>query len=391
MNKLIFLLCAFIMATSTNLRSQDYERYVHLLDTTIYSTNLGYEKSLTITVPFEWQEGMEKSYPVVVIFDRQNPRSHQFIIKTIDYLTSNEQMPSCVIVGIASKGVAEVNGETIYPRYLETLLEGQKDESFGAENERFIFDEILPLMEEEFQASKFRTLIGHSRYGYFTTYLFAKRYNDLNAVVSLSPFMFEKGVNLVDTMEQAFAHSAKNTKYYRYGVGNDYPEQFMEMDSMLQATEHPSFNTKGALFPTAEHNATPGLIIGPALYGVFEFWAGQQQSFFDLDIDDFDPENSAVEAHYGHRLPNSLGVLNGMGWQYYNEGQFEKAIKAWKIFAQEYPNFSEVYLYLADAQKQLGLDYSRNLEQFQTSFEHTKFYLEDERKELEEEFNLFDK
>ena len=391
MNRLIFLMSAALSLGSSDLIAQDYERYVHLKDTTIYSNNLGYDKSISITVPFEWQEGMDKSYPVVVVFDRQNPRSHQFILQTIDYLTSNEQMPSCVIVGIASKEYEEVDGVEIYPRYLETLLEGQHDDALGAENERFVFDEVLPLMEQDYQASKFRTLIGHSRYGNFTTYLFATRNQDLNAVISLSPFMLQKGVNLVDTMEQTFAHSAKKTKYYRYGIGNDYPEQFVEMDSMLQAADHPKYNTKGVLFPSADHNVTPGLTIGPALYEVFEFWAGQQRTFFDRDIEDFDPDNSAVEAHYGQKLPNSLGVLNGMGWQYFNEGQFDKAITAWNIFANEYPNFSEVYLYIAEAQKNMGIDNSESLEQFEESFKFTKIYLEEERLELEAEYKALGK
>lgn len=389
MNKLIVLFSFLILGSS--LSSQDYERYVHLLDTTVYSTNLGYEKSLTITVPFEWQKGMEKSYPVVVIFDRQNPRSHQYILNTIDYLTSNEQMPSCVIVGIESEQYIDIDGEEVYPRYLETLLEGQSEHTLGMENENFLFNEILPLMEGQFQASKFRTLIGHSRYGYFTTYLFAKRHNDLNAVVSLSPFMLEKGVNLVDTMEQIFAHSAKHTKYYRYGIGNDYPEDFMEMDSMLLAKDHATFDIKGVLFPGADHNATPGLTIAPALYDIFEFWVRQQQSFFEIDIEDFDPENSTVEAHYGQKLPNSLGVLNGMGWQYFNEYHFEKAIKTWNIFAQEYPNFSEVYLYIADAQKRMEVDCSESLNQFQKSFKHSEIYTKEERKELEEEYDTLAK
>jgi hypothetical protein len=192
-------------------------------------------------------------------------------------------------------------------------------------------------------------------------------------------------------MEQIFAHSAKHTKYYRYGIGNDYPEDFMEMDSMLLAKDHATFDIKGVLFPGADHNATPGLTIAPALYDIFEFWVRQQQSFFEIDIEDFDPENSAVEAHYGQKLPNSLGVLNGMGWQYFNEYHFEKAIKTWNIFAQEYPNFSEVYLYIADAQKRMEVDCSESLNQFQKSFKHSEIYTKEERKELEEEYDTLAK
>ncbi len=388
MNKSLSLLVLFFLAYA-NVGAQEYERYVHLLDTTVFSKNLGYDKDITITVPFEWQAGMEKSYPIIVVFDRQNPRSHQYIINTIDYLTSNEQMPSSIIVGIASEGYIEHNGEEIYPRYLETLIEGQKERTLGTENEKFIFDEILPWMERDFQASKFRTLIGHSRYGYFTSYWLAKRSQDLNAVISMSPFMLQNGVNLVDTIKETFALVADHTTYYRYAIGNDYPEQFPDLDSTMNALDNPSFDSKGFLFPDADHNATPGLLISQALYDIFAFWAREQQSLFKRDLSLFDPENTDSKAHYGHRLPLSLGILNGAGWERFNEEQFDKAIRAWTLFADEYPNYSEVYLSIALAQKEMGVDYSQALAQFQKSFATTTILTEEERAILEIDFNSF--
>lgn len=82
-----FLLLIFIF--SNNLFGQDYERYKKLLDTTITSKHLGFDKNITITVPFEWQKNTNRDFPLIIIFDRQNTRSHNFILNTIDYLSSN--------------------------------------------------------------------------------------------------------------------------------------------------------------------------------------------------------------------------------------------------------------------------------------------------------------
>ena len=170
---LLFLFC------SIQLFSQKYESYKKLTDTTISSLNLGYNKNISVIVPKDWQQNLEKTYPLTIIFDRQNKRSNQFIINTIDYLTINDQMPASIIVSVDSEQMK---------RTKETLHRKTNPSGMAEENELFIFNELIPFIEKNYKASKFRVLIGHSRYGYLTTYLFEKRLNQLNGIISLSPF-----------------------------------------------------------------------------------------------------------------------------------------------------------------------------------------------------------
>jgi enterochelin esterase-like enzyme len=176
MKKTVYLLL-LILICSTNIFGQDYERYKKILDTTITSKHLGFDKNITITVPFEWQKDLNRDFPLIIIFDRQNQRSHNFILNTIDYLTSNEQMPSAIIISVES--------EQKY-RYLETLHKASSEKGLAEENEKFLFDELIPLAEKQYNASPFRLFIGHSRYGYFTSSLLMSSINDLNGVISLS-------------------------------------------------------------------------------------------------------------------------------------------------------------------------------------------------------------
>ena len=60
-------------------------------------------------------------------------------------------------------------------RTKETLHRKTNPSGMAEENELFIFNELIPFIEKNYKASKFRVLIGHSRYGYLTTYLFEKR------------------------------------------------------------------------------------------------------------------------------------------------------------------------------------------------------------------------
>lgn len=385
MIRLTKTLILFLILTSLNLFGQDYERYKKLIDTTISSKYLGFDKNITITVPFEWQKDLNRDFPVIIVFDRQNQRSHNYILNTIDYLTSNEQMPSAIIISVES--------EQRY-RLLETLHKTSNEKGLLEENEKFIFDELLPFAENQYKASPFRLFIGHSRYGYFTTSLLFSKANELSGVISLSPFFTQKNVSLVDSIGTLENQQFSSNKYYSFGIGNDYPDDFVKMDSVVKQFKNPRLNTKGLLFKEAEHNVTPGLAIGASLYEIFEDWSRVQSKYFSNGEKQLTIINSLEEEitdNYGSELAFSLGTLNGKGWYFYGEQEYEKAIEAWKIMLESYPNFSEGYLYIVEAQIQLKEDTSDTKENFIQSLTNSDIYSENEKSELKKELDSLNK
>ena len=368
---LLFLFCA------NQIFSQAYESYKKLADTTISSLNLGYNKDISVIVPKDWQQNIEKTYPLTIIFDRQNTRSHQFIINTIDYLTISDQMPATIIVSVDSEQMK---------RTKETLHKKTNPIGMAEENELFIFNELIPFIEKNYKASKFRLLIGHSRYGYLTTYLFEKRLNQLNAVIALSPFFTtQQNMNLSDSISAVNSYTGKHIKYYRYGIGNDFPEEFEVMEQSLKLIDNKGINAKGILLPAAYHNATPGLLIPTALYNVFEYWSKQLNLFFDIsnkNMNQLEIASKNIENHYGQKLRASIGILNGKGWEFYNDKQYEKAIAIWEILLTEYPNFSQGYLNIIWAKEELKLDTKQTKEKLINSLKHSEFYTTSEKEEI---------
>lgn len=377
MSKRLSLL--FILFTAT-LFAQNYERYKKLKDTTIHSKNLGFGKKISVTVPIEWQNGIKNNFPLIIVFDKQNKRSHNYIINTIDYLTSTEQMPSSVIISVES--------EQRY-RYNETQYKTSDPNGLALENEKFIFEELIPLAEKDYKASKFRILIGHSRYGYFITAVFTSRINDVNGVISMSPFFFQKNIDLTDSVRKMSNLSYTSKKYYRFGIGNDYPEDFARMDSVIKkSVPNPFLDIKGYRFKAADHNTTPGLVINTALYDLFEEWSGIQAEYSSNKQKDLSIKKSLEQkiiSGYGTKLNFSIGVLNGKGWFFYNEKQYDKAIQAWQILMDSYPNFSQGFLYIIQAQIQLKQNYLQTVKKFKTSLVNSELYTEKEKQELETE------
>ncbi|KXH79062.1 alpha/beta hydrolase-fold protein [Chryseobacterium kwangjuense] len=374
---LVFLFI-FSLVTSSAL-AQNYERYKKLTDTIINSANLGFEKKISVMVPVEWQKNTKNKFPLVIVFDKQNQRSNNYILNTIDYLTGNEQIPSSVIISVVS--------ENRY-RYIETQYKISDPKGLAAENEKFIFEELIPMAEKEYNASSFRLFIGHSRYGYFTTSLFNTRINDLNAVISMSPFVNQENVDLTDSVSQLNKRSFHHKKYYRFGIGNDYPEDFIKLNSVVKNINNPFLDIRGYRFKEADHNATPGLLISSALYEIFEDWSAIQSKYISNQQKDLKIKSlleKEIVSNYGVNLNFSLGILNGKGWYFYNEKQYEKAVQAWKILLDSYPNFSEAYLCIIKAQIQLKQNYSNTIKEFRKSLADSEFYTEKEKKNLEAE------
>ncbi len=381
MKRQTFILTIFIGLLTTSLFGQNYERYKILLDTTLTSKHLGFDKNITVTVPIEWQKDVNRNFPLIIVFDKQNERSHNYILNTIDYLTSNEQMPSSIIISIESAQKY---------RYIETLHKESDKDGLATENEFFLFEELIPLAENKYKASTFRIFIGHSRYGYFTSSLLFSRINELNGIVSISPFFNQKNVSLTDSIATLKNLNISFRKYYRFGVGNDYPADFIKMDSVIKNLNTPLFDSKGFFFKEAYHNTTPGLTIGNSLYEIFEEWSKIQSKYISneqKELNILDNLEREILLNYGSKLEFSLGILNGKGWYFYNEGQFEKAIEAWEILMKSYPNFSEGYLYILEAQIQLKRknDYSDTIERFNVSLASSNFYSEKEKDELMQE------
>lgn len=368
---------------SYSLSAQNYERYKVLQDTIIVSKCLGLSKSITVTVPVEWQKGVKNKFPLLIVFDRQNKRSHNYILQTIDYLTGTGQMPSAVIISVASEQRF---------RYAETQYKESDVNGLAAENEQFIFEELIPLAEKEYKASDFRVLIGHSRYGYLTTSLFTRRINELNGVISMSPFFTQKNTDLTDSIRKMNKATYQSKKFYRYGIGNDFPEDFSKMDSTLQQlTLNSSLDIKGYRFKEASHDATPGLMIAESIYELFERWSAIQSKYISNKQKDLGIKNALdkeIVSYYGVPLNFSIDILNGKGWYFYNEKEYVNAIKAWELLVDNYPNFSHGYLFIIKAQIKLKQNYDATVMKFKNSLNNSELYKEDEkeglRKELQE-------
>jgi len=366
---------------------QEYERYRTLIpNESVFSKHLNGYRNITVTVPLEFDPSSEARFPLIIVFDRQNGRSHGFIHSSIDYLTSNEQMPASVIIGVES---------VMDMRYEETQLRISDPKGRGEENGRFIVEELLPYIRKRYMAGGHVTLIGHSRYGYFTTHLLMRHPDVFSAVVALSPFVRQQGVNLADSVGALVQRlPGHRHTYYRMAVGNDFPDDFHLMQTALaKVPKDARLDSDGILLPRADHNAVPGIYMTTALYGIYEEW-NRIQDVYMADTTGsvalLDSLRGAIGRHYGEDIALSLGVLNGKGWQYFNDGRYAEAVTAWEAMTASYPPFLEGHLYIAEAKRRLRQDVRPSLKRFMAGIITSQFYDEGEKAALLKELQDFE-
>ena len=385
--KIYYLNLLLFFFTTSLFGQAESEYYFQGKDSIIYSNILKENRKITICLPKTYNKEKSTKFPVIFVFDRQNNRIFRQIFETINYLVSFDEVPESIIIGISS--------ENNYKRFLETSLKISNKDAKGEEMEKFLFEELVQLLEKNYNASKIRTFIGHSRFGYFTSYLLSERINEITSVISISPFYLQENVNLVDSLQLKLSKSElKHSIYYRFITGDPFTDtkDYDIMQSFLKNSKISSkFNWKGIEFPNVEHMAVPSLALPTSMIDVFDYWSLEvtkiRRSKTPLTEKKYMDFKTDMKNHYGFEIGIGLAVLNGIAYQYYNEEKYQDAIVVWNLLLKEYPMFtyanisiSNAYFKLNDKKKAISY-----LEKAKFELKTNTFYSVEEKLNIQSE------
>ena len=361
------------------------EYYNAPIDTVLTSKSLDKKEEITVILPREYNKNKLTKYPVIIVFDRQNKKEFREIFESINYLVSFDGMPASVIIGIKSEN--NNNG-----RYLETSFLSSTKKAKGEQMEGFVFDELIPWAETNFNTSKNRIFIGHSRFGYFSSYLLQDKLNDLTGVISCSPFFTDPNINIVDSLKLKLQkNSLSHMVYYRFITGDSVSDTkgYKLMKSALSGTSFKNFNWKGSEFYAANHFLTPGLSVMPSLLDIFEYWAKEIADINTMDslsftANDYEVFINKMKNHYGDKIGIGIAQLNGLGSAYYNHKRYDAAILAWEIMLKDFPMFTNGYINIANAYKKKGMneEASKNCSEALQQIKNNAFYSDEEKQAL---------
>lgn len=375
MRILLFFLLSWAMA-SGNAFAQRYSLYSDdtlRMESRYLQGGIDVRLHLPETQPFA---AGGTQYPITIIFDSQHDRTYPLLISSMDLLTSETQIPESIIVGIPFTFQNR--------RYLTSMQTLEQDSLGGIQRmELFLFDELIPLLQERYQANDFISLIGHSRTGFLVNYLSYTRPDRINIALSLSGFFNDEPLSLEGfhaflTDGQQFPE--KFSYYYTAGSTREestYLVQFNKLDSLIQQSGTAA-HVKAQFYetPNANHmtnywvSAPPLLIDAFAPYNeILDSWFHDPEKTRDLKapIEEFRKDLEKAGSSIGLALNPSLTHIYSLASQYANSKEdYRTAIQFFQLALEYYPEYLDFYVDIIEWYK--TLEDTENLKTYKEIF-----------------------
>lgn len=250
MKNLYLLLIAFFCVL--NIQSQAIYK-------TIDSDKLGESRELKIQLPRNYNPEEKRTYPLIIALD--GDYLFEPITGNIDYQSYWEDIPDCIVVGVNQASTREddffYHEDTHFPI------------GSGAKFYEFLAAELLPYIEDNYQASNFRIIFGHDLSANFINYYLFKDEPIFRAYVAFSP---EFAPEMKDRLQQRLSDITQETFYYMATADADIKDlraSALQADSILSTVENEKLSYKFDDFEDANHYGLVGRGIPKALSEIF--------------------------------------------------------------------------------------------------------------------------
>jgi predicted alpha/beta superfamily hydrolase len=259
-------------------------------------------------------ETSDDNYPVLFLLDGSGNFEHT--TSTAKFLARNGRIPEMLVVGITN---ADRNRDLSPPTQQPEDSE-RYSQVGGADNFlRFISEELIPWVDENYRTLPHRVLVGHSIGGLFAIHtLFS---GSTVAYIVISPSMWWNDQRLVTEAEAFFEHTPKLNERLFMTAGNEGGALLgatRKLAGVLDEFAPRGFEWQFVWMPDESHGSVPFLSTYQGLQFIFpDYYLADAMKLFDaqgLDgIKDFfarSGERLGVE----RKIPlSSLGtVLNGL-------------------------------------------------------------------------------
>lgn len=302
-------------------------------------------------------------YPITIIFDSQHEKTYPLLLNSIELLTSEAQIPESIIIGVPFSFHNRL--------YLTSSQKRVNDSLSGIERmELFLFNELLPLIQNKYKGNDFLSIIGHSRTAYLVNCLAYKRPSEINLAVSLSGFFNEDEMStntFYNFLTDESNFPSKFNYYYTAGTSLEemtYWRQFKNLDNLMK-NQLVSENVK-VIFsetPNANHITNYWVSLPPILIDVFSSYNSILDSWFhdeekvskiDDPIKQFERELEQVSKSIGVALNPNLTHIYSLASYYLHKQDHNTAIKFFELGLEYFPEYLEFYIEIIEIYKVLN-------------------------------------
>lgn len=338
---------------------------------TIYSEQLSEERNYWVSLPADYDSLL--TYPVMYVLDAE---SRFNIVNTIGgELAENGKIPPHIVVGITHPN------RKLDMSFSRTRVnhKGQKDTTYfnkdnsgnGLKFFKFIEEELIKEVKQNYRTSGFNILIGHSIGGYFCSYILPNQ-SAFNALQIYDPCIWYSDGEAIKQIED---HLSKDTQcnIFLASSGNlkhEFNNHHKKINTLRKTLKrYPNIHMDYKNYKNENHNSMymHGFIDGMAfLYDGYEIKLGDLQS--KISVSSIEKHFVQFSEHIHFDFPPPLVLYLSAGRVNYYQKNYQASADALEIYLKKKPTNSYAHELIGDAYFMLGkkerslLHYKKSLE-----------------------------
>lgn len=297
-----------------------------------YSERLRETTTIRVALPETYRHSSDYEYPLLLVMDGSTQFNH--VAGNIEFMSTFAEIPDMIVVGVSA------NSRLL--NFTHTELEQFAGRSGGAENyTKFLFEELLPKLREDYRIASHVTVTGHSLSGLYSAYLALNHADVIQAAISISPSLWWDDFAILNDLASLTAESDKVRWFTSMASEPDeMAEGFDSLQAALGKLTDSNLTWELRRFPDETHDSTPliGNVMG--LRSVFRgFNAVPQIEVKSLEqLHRYYADYADIAAY---KLPMSVHQYNVYGLKAAYEGQLAWGVEILEAGTQLFP-YSEI-------------------------------------------------
>lgn len=335
----------------------------------VYSEVLKESRVFYVQFPEEFDPGSDRKYPVAFILDGENLLP---ALSVTQRFYMGGFLPDMILIGVSNQEnrTRDLTPSVVEPNYGPN---GGADQFL-----RFVGEELIPYVEENYPASDYRTLIGHSYGGLFSIYTLIHQPELFTNYLAIDPSLDWDDQLMLKEAKEVFANGNFSGKSLYISLSGQLHMQKPEItiDNVMQddseftlfarsniafsefirANSGEGLDFDWGFFPKDLHGTVPLPSLRNGMISLFGWFQMEKTELFNipetpkedlLELMNYRAEK--LEAHFGYpEPPFPEDLITMSGYMSMDRGQMEKAKMFFEQGIHYFPKSANLYDSMAD-------------------------------------------
>ena len=306
----------------------------------LHSEILAQARTFTVHLPTGYEQQPDRRYPVLVVLDGDAYTG--LVTETARLFRIRGEAPPLIVVGVS-------NIDRTYD-FTPFALEDEPDSGGGTAFLRFLNEELLAFMDQEYRTNDYRILFGHSFGGLIGVYALICQPDIFDACIAASPALYSDRGRTLRAIEKILAtRPPTGPKFLYLSMADEltYAESLDFLKDKLAEDGDQWLRWQERRYPEETHGSVVLRVIPDGLHGLFENWRlprGAMAAGWQPVRDHY----ARLSRQMGYDVAVPEGRINTLGYNALGRGDLDEAIRLFSLNTQFYPASANTWDSLAE-------------------------------------------